>query len=305
VTLPIDALADLFGADIIRPEDVRALATSPRHAASILREACARSLVLSDRRSWQRILGKWVLFLHASQVWFWLRLGDSPSLAIIQADNDDRALKFILSRLTSGGAFFDLGANVGWFTLRVAQAYKALGQGQVFAYEPQHEICTYLQRSVLENQFQDYVQVFPVALGATTGQIWMRQPGTNSGGSFVLFARRTGVSKESVQMRRFDDIAPEVSRVDCMKVDIEGAEPLFIAGAMDFIARHRPIIYSEVHHTRLPLIANVDRAGYIDQVERLGYRTLVLRSDGSTGPFCRDSLADERTLLNVVFEPLS
>src|SRR5215472_7462431 len=149
VTLPVDALTDLFGADIIRPEDVRALATSPGHAASILRDAAARALTLSDRRSWQKILGKWVLFLHPSEVWFWLRLGDSPSLAVIQAEHDDRAIRFILSRLTPGGSFFDLGANVGWFTLRVAQAYKAMGDGRVFAYEPQHEICTYLQRSVL------------------------------------------------------------------------------------------------------------------------------------------------------------
>src|SRR5262249_27260402 len=154
--------------------------------------------------------------LHPSEVWFWLRLGDSPSLAVIQAEHDDRAIRFILSRLTPGGSFFDLGANVGWFTLRVAQAYKAMGDGRVFAYEPQHEICTYLQRSVLENQFQGYVQVFAMALGATTGEIWMRPPGTNSGGSFVLFTPPTGVSKDSVQMRRFDDIAPEVSRVDCM-----------------------------------------------------------------------------------------
>lgn len=303
--LTLDAVIAAFGENFLSPAERIALSRSPSDATPILRQAFLRMTVANERKAWQKVLGKWVLYPHPSGISLWLRLGDSVSISILLSSKDDRALKFILSKLSLGGSFFDLGANVGWFTLRVAKAYQGMGGGKVFSFEPQQELSTYLQRSACQNRLQDFVNVHQVALGAEPGRVWMRAPGSNSGGSFVMFNPADTEANEMVQMRRFDDIAPEVNRVDCMKVDIEGAEPLFVAGASNFIARHRPIIYSEVHHGRLPIVAKTDRAGYIDQVERLGYRTLVLRSDGSTAPFSRDALADERRLLNVVFEPVA
>lgn len=130
----------------------------------------------------------------------------------------------------------------------------------------------------------------------------MATPAFNSGGSTVRF--REVNESASVQMTTLDSMDIRAERIDAMKVDIEGAEPLFIEGAVEFLKAHRPMIYSELHPKKLEWVSKRTREEYLNQVEALGYRTLAISRDGTTIPFDRAELLHPTKLIDVVFEPL-
>jgi hypothetical protein len=107
----------------------------------------------------------------------------------------------------------------------------------------------------------------------------------------------------AVPMTRLDTLKIEAERIDIMKIDIEGSEPLFMEGAGEFLRRFRPKIYSELHPTKLERVSKRSREDYLNQMEGLGYRVRTLEKDGSTKPLDRAALGDGSRLLDVVFEP--
>lgn len=274
---------------------------SPEDLARAVEKTITAAILEQRATLWSGLLGKQVLYPHPSGVAFWIRLGDGISMYAIRADRDDSATRFILSHLTPGGTFLDVGANTGWFALRAGARYRELGGGSVHAFEPQPVMFDLITRSIAENQLQDLVNLHGVALGNEEKTVWMATPPFNSGGSTVRFKQIN--ESVPVQLTRFDDLNLPLGRVDIMKVDIEGSEPMFIEGAAEFIREHRPKIYSELHPTKLQRVSNRTREDYLRQMEELGYRALVLGRDGQTAPLEPAHLDDSRKLLDVVFDP--
>ena len=91
-----------------------------------------------------------------------------------------------------------------------------------------------------------------------------------------------------------------LTRLDAIKIDIEGAEPLFFRGAMETIERHRPVIFGEFNDwwsQRLGLSIFDD---CFEPLRALGYtasrwnaanaRWLPVASDAPPGPDMQDLL---------------
>lgn len=285
-------------APLLTPSEIRKIAASWPSSLPLLIGEIQKQAAAAERvRNWEPVAGKVVMYPHGPGVSFWLRLGDSMSHAILR-QRDDAGLLFVLSRLTRGGTFLDIGANFGWFALRAAQVYKQLGDGKVHAFEPQAEVAECLASAVRTNEFGAIVTLHQMALGDQQTKVWMRPPGNNSGGSHVMFKRAAGAA---VEMRQLDSLDLGIGRLDIIKLDIEGAEPMFMAGARAFLSRYRPTIYSELHPTKLQTTAGITREAYLDLVESLGYTTMLIEPKGQLASFDRSTLSDR--LLNVVFEP--
>lgn len=274
---------------------------TPDDLAKAIDRAVSVAIIRERGNTWSGMLGKQVLYPHPSGVSVWVRLGDGISMYAIRSDQDDSATQFVLSHLTQGGTFLDVGSNTGWFALRAAARYRELGGGTVHAFEPQPVMFDLITRSIEENQLEEIITLHARALGNEEKTVWMATPAFNSGGSMV----RTKEVKESapVQLTRLDSLALSPERIDIMKVDIEGSEPLFVEGATQFLARYRPKIYSELHPKKLKQVSGRSREDYLDQMEALGYRTLALGPGAQVVPFDRGQLSDPNKLLDVVFEP--
>lgn len=274
---------------------------TPEDLAKTVEKAMTHALLEQRSLTWSGMLGKQVLFPHPSGVSFWVRLGDGISMYAIRSERDDAATNLIMSHLTPGGTFLDVGANTGWFALRAANRYRELGGGRVHAFEPQPVMFELITRSIAQNDLGDILTLHNVALGNEEKTVWMATPAFNSGGSLVRFQE----VKESVpvKMTLLDSLALDVERIDIMKVDIEGSEPLFMEGATEFLRRYRPKIYSELHPKKLEWVSKRTREDYLDQMEALGYRALSMSAAGKIAPFDRAELSDNRRLLDVIFEP--
>ena len=151
----------------------------------------------------------------------------------------------------AGGTFVDVGAHIGWYSLKAA---KAVGpKGRVIAVEPNHETLLRLRDNIRASGASAVIVVAPVACSdSETTLKFYAAPRANTGESSLSSrnASQQGAVAASYQVRarRLDDIVREagVTRVDAVKIDVEGAELLVLKGAVETLARYRPVVAVEL-----------------------------------------------------------
>ncbi|MEQ1949064.1 MAG: FkbM family methyltransferase [Bryobacteraceae bacterium] len=160
--------------------------------------------------------------------------------------------KSISDRLVPGAVYFDVGAHIGYDTLRgsvlVGQA------GKVVAFEPNPNTLALLRDNVSASRAANVV-VEPFACGDKDGTLTLYDS-TNSGNSGASSLSMANADQQSVgslpsfmvRVRRIDDVAKElgITRLDLMKVDVEGAEYMVLRGAEATLRRFHPKVVLEI-----------------------------------------------------------
>jgi FkbM family methyltransferase len=151
------------------------------------------------------------------------------------------ATQMISEHLPHGGVFVDVGANAGYFS---AVATACVGAaGQVHAIEPAPAPLELLRTTATLNACP--ICVHPVAVGAVEGEatLHLSAEPTNSGMSSLIPREGTaGGLAVTVPMRSLDGLLAEagISRVDALKIDVEGYEPEVLAGAKSLLSHAPP-----------------------------------------------------------------
>lgn len=142
---------------------------------------------------------------------------------------------------------FDVGANFGYYTALTAARLN--DEGHVHAFEPTLNYRQRLMGNLIANRLESRVTVHPVALSNQTGEADIRI-GNSSATMHPVGAYGT---VEKIVLRTLDDFVVEhkIDRIDFIKVDIDGHEPLFIKGSLKTIARFRPIMIMEFNEQNL------------------------------------------------------
>ena len=149
------------------------------------------------------------------------------------------------SRLArSGTTAIDVGANVGIFTLTLAQAVGAAGR--VIAFEPLAYNHARLLDNIARNGF-DHVEALFAAAGATPGFVEIESGGDPA---YVSVRGRTVAAADTgnqVPVRTVDEVWCAADRpiVSFVKIDVEGFEPAVISGAGEMLAACRPHVLVE------------------------------------------------------------
>ena len=135
--------------------------------------------------------------------------------------------------------FYDVGANVGFYTLLGS---RLVGAGKVFAFEPLAKNLEYLNRHLALNHIQN-VEVLDVAVSGENGSARFEVEATGSMGHLS----HGGTVK--VQTATLDSLL-EQGRIlppNYIKMDIEGAELAALRGAQRCIRQYRPQIFLATH----------------------------------------------------------
>jgi len=172
--------------------------------------------------------------------------------------------RLLAASLKPGDVFFDIGANVGFFSLLGASLVEPTGH--VYAFEPFPRNVGLLERNLALNEVAN-VTIFPAAVADTEG--WgnlgsASSPSQNSLGSEGL--RVSLVSLDALSS------AGRLSDPSAMKIDVEGAESRVLAGARRMLERCRPLIFLSTH-------GHEQHDQCWQYLQALGYR-LRLRRDG-------------------------
>ncbi len=173
---------------------------------------------------------------------------------------------FLSVRPRRGDCALDIGAHIGTYSLRYS---KMVGpQGQVIAFEPEPENRRLLSWNVRLNNAHN-VLIRGEAVGDFTGTAELKLSSLSGHHSLVRSIRQVG--KTTVPVIRLDDLC--LSRVDIIKIDVEGYEMGVLKGAERTIRSLRPRMQIEVHqqHSMTCEVCN--------WLEDKGFSTKVLRED--------------------------
>jgi FkbM family methyltransferase len=142
--------------------------------------------------------------------------------------------------LQPGMLVVEAGSNLGALTLALSGL--AGNEGAVIAFEPQrmifHLLCANLALNSISNVF-----AYQKAVGSEPGAVMVPQLDPASEANFGGLTLGSWDSGEQVPVVSLDGM--RFPRLDLLKADVEGMEEQVLEGAMETIARHRPILYLE------------------------------------------------------------
>jgi len=162
----------------------------------------------------------------------------------------------VLSDLVQPGMrVVDVGANMGYYTVKLAQ--RVGPQGHVYAFEPNPDTLPYLRENIAINALHETVTIHECALGADSGTATL---GYAAGGHAQanLVGAGTQQTTHDVSIVRADDTL-HGQAVDVMKIDAEGFERDVLLGAQETISRSpRCVIVMECSLERWPSLDGCD-----------------------------------------------
>lgn len=143
---------------------------------------------------------------------------------------------------------YDVGANVGIYTLALASSAKGR---HLIAFEPAPVTAEQLRANVACNDLEKQVDIHQCGLGGTDDEHpFYVSTLPELSGFDRQSATRWGASVEevvSVQLRRLDTIRETLPSPDVVKLDVEGAGPEVLRGGQALIAEERPVFFIEPH----------------------------------------------------------
>lgn len=218
-------------------------------------------------------------------------LSDLNTLGYLYADGEyDRGFHKFLAKILSGSdVYVDVGANIGQFVLAAAQQLSPYGR--VFAFEPNPVVAETLKRNVyLHNNSGRVVSeigVKQLAVSDRIGTASLRIPTMHDGrASTSPEALRdlpeTAIEATQVEQSTLDRELGFLSHIRLLKVDVEGSEPMVLAGARELIDSGR-VDFLDLESQRSHLGSNIDVLSHqLGRMQTRGAKFYELSPRGTT-----------------------
>ncbi len=157
----------------------------------------------------------------------------------------ERAITCVISKMVEiGDVCLDVGANFGWYATLLSKLSGP--SGSVHAFEPVPTIFSELKQNVLANGIGGNISINNEALGDAHGEVDLHvfsdQP---TGHSSISTLGNTEFICYKSKLRTLDSYLDEnkIENVNFVKVDIEGAEMMFLKGATNLFSQEVPPIF--------------------------------------------------------------
>jgi FkbM family methyltransferase len=180
-----------------------------------------------------------------------------------------------------GCTVVDVGANIG---VTAVIAGLLVSTGCVLALEPVPGTFEYLARNVTDSNLTN-VKCFNKAAAAAEGHVRLV---TRPGYSFAAFvgydevlARYTEYDEERVESITLDQLVAneELSRVDFIKIDVEGFELEVLRGSTRILERFQPAVLLEANHYCLNIFRRISMVDFTEEI--LSHFPIVIAVDAT------------------------
>jgi len=148
---------------------------------------------------------------------------------------DWNEFNFIKFYLKEADCAFDVGANVGMYTLWISRFIK---NGKIVCFEPDPTNYNRCRRQIEINKL-DIITLERAALGANKGEMRFSQGKDEQ--NHLIQCEKDKESDITVSVMKLDDYCcqNEIKEIDYLKLDVEGAELLVLRGALEFLSQKR------------------------------------------------------------------
>jgi FkbM family methyltransferase len=212
------------------------LATQPRRQNEAEIRALSASAYLGVQTALCRVLGRFKMFVDTAD------FGVSPHL-MLDGYWEMWLTEALADAVRPGMVAVDIGANLGYFTLLMADMVGP--GGRVHAFEPNPPIAGRLRKSVSINGFDDRVTVHETALSDQDGAEMLLDVPEGEPKNAYLRALDDGGSSGRpnavpVITRRLDSFA-DIAQADVIKIDADTAEEQIWRGMEGLLRGMRPM----------------------------------------------------------------
>lgn len=176
----------------------------------------------------------------------WLHLNPRTGSDCLRGKGEPEVQATLETHLRPGMAFYDIGANIGFYSLLAA---RLVGEtGHIVAFEADPEVAERLREHVKRNHFSN-ISVVQKAVWSESRMVSFARTdpklSPDRGLGHVVDASAPGNCE--VQAISLDDFLPTSFRPDFLKCDVEGTEVEVFRGARRLLTECRPVVLCEMH----------------------------------------------------------
>jgi FkbM family methyltransferase len=210
----------------------------------------------------------WVQIQHGPAEGLWLRLNPRTGGNYFQGGGEPEVQTAMRRHLRPGMTFYDIGANIGFFSLLAARIIGP--EGRVVAFEADPEVAQRFRDHVERNHFST-ISIEQKAVWSETRPVFFARtdPATSPDRGLGHVVAGSAASAIRVQATSLDDFLQTSPAPDFLKCDVEGAEVAVFSGAKRLLKEIRPIVLCEIH-------SEENRRVLLEEFTRLGYKCEAL-----------------------------
>src|ERR1700754_70720 len=191
--------------------------------------------------------------------------------------------RFFVANVKSDSHCIDAGSNFGYFATLMGSLAP---QGKVIAIEANESLAALARDNIVVNNLIDRVQVLHAAVSKDNEDVVLfRRIGrlgntsiTHCGEHFTTLLGEPAEEQFRLKGLRIDDLLDSMDgRVDFMKIDVEGAEPLAFAGAPNTIATNPQLNIVMEWSPGQIRSAGFDVPAFLADLEGMGLRPFRIR----------------------------
>ena len=171
----------------------------------------------------------------------------------------------------------DIGANIGCTAILFGELAKS-----VYAFEPSPTTFLFLEKNILRSGLRN-VFLQNIGLGAEPGEFTLTFAPSNRSGGFVSnqIQASAGHTIERIVIQQTDEVVRSLnlSRVDFVKIDVEGFEGHVLRGAVQTLSNYKPVVILELNHWCLNVFQRTSIPDHFDFLRSIF--PILLAVDGS------------------------
>ena len=207
--------------------------------------------------------------------WIWLSRTCWPAL---YSRYEAYLIRSIQANLSSGDVFWDVGANIGVFSLIAA---KIVGpNGSFFSFEPSPDVFLALQSNTIGN---NSIKIFPYGIGNADGSASFAAQRMSAGSSFTEevtelnrhYHPGEAIRQVSVTIKKLDTLLSDLRPPSLVKIDVEGFELEVLKGSGRLLSDIRPTLIIEIHPPQLRLSGGSEELLF-ETLENHHYRRSII-----------------------------
>ena len=209
----------------------------------------------------------------------------------------EKALGDLIKKLLQPGyVFLDIGANIGYFSLLASNNEPT---SKIISFEPVKNLFEKLEQNISINTIKN-ITAFNVAVGDVNEEkeLFISTPDNLGMSSFREPENYSG-KKEKVKVVSIDSWfrTARLSKVDLVKLDVEGSELAALKGMQETLQDFKPLVIAEINPGTLRLF-NLTPASVYDFLDKLDFTGYLISERGKLEHVKKDKI---NQTVNVLF----
>jgi len=202
-------------------------------------------------------------------LYFWLNPNKYLDQSIINTGKFEIESTNVVKKLVEkGDTVLDIGANIGYYTVLFS---KIIGEkGKVYAFEPTDYYFKVLLENLDANKIQN-CEFFNFGFSYKESEVDIFIGDCSA--TIHWSADTKPLKKEKIKLKSLDSFAQKIKlkKLDFIKIDVDGHEPSFFAGAWKTLEKFNPIILLEINQENY-LKAGHTAWDFYDLLKKRGYK---------------------------------